>query len=122
MTSETVSTMELVKATVAEARELVQLELGIAREELKAEMQRVKRAAIIAGLATGSVFLAFASLLIALILVLGATLQAALLVALGFAVIGSALGACAYRFVPKTVLPRARHHLQNDFNELKEHI
>jgi uncharacterized membrane protein YqjE len=121
MAPETISTVDLVKATVAEARELVQLEVRIAREELKAELQRVKRAAIVAGLATTSAFLFFASLVVALILVLGATLEAALWVGLGFAVIAAALGAVAYATLPKSFLPHTRRHLMNDLNELKEH-
>lgn len=121
MTSETVPTVDLLKSVVAETRQLVQLELRIAREEVKEELQRVKKAAIVAGLATGSLFLALASLAVALIFALGATLEAALFVALGFAVVATALGAFAYAVIPKSLLPHTRQHLMNDVNELKEH-
>jgi uncharacterized membrane protein YqjE len=121
MASDTISTAALLKEAISEARELVQLEVRIAREEIKEDVQRVKRAAIVAALAAASVLFACAALTVALIFALGATLQVALLVALGFAVLGGVLGAVAYAAVPKSILPHTRQHLMNDVNELKEH-
>ncbi|HYJ09982.1 MAG TPA: phage holin family protein [Polyangiaceae bacterium] len=115
------STVELAKQALGDARELVQLEVRLARAELLEELAGVKRAAIAGLLGFACVLLAFSALVIALVLALGGTAGVALAVAAGFLVLGAGLGAFAYASAPHSILDRSRSHVKRDISELKEH-
>jgi uncharacterized membrane protein YqjE len=119
--SEPVPTGELMKRVVQEARELVKLEVELAKAELKEHVARTKRAAVAGGLAVLCLFLCTSALVVALVLALGGTVEVALLVALGLVLVGGILGWAAYALVPKSLLDRTRAHAKNDVNEFKEH-
>lgn len=116
------TTADLAKQALGDARELVQLEVRLARAELLEELAGVKRAAIAGLIGFTFVMLAFSALVIALVLALGGTAGAALAVAAGFLVIGAALGVYAYTAAPHSILDRTRSHVKNDISELKEHV
>jgi len=122
MLPETISTADLVKQTLAEAHELVRLEVRIAREELKEDLAEARRAAIAGLLAVVLGELALGALVVALILAVGGTPGAALVVAVGLAALTTASAALAYTMVPKLVLGKTRRHLEADAAELKEHL
>lgn len=113
---------ELLAQALSEARELVTLEVRLAKAELKEEIAGAKRAAL-AG-AVGGVFvtLALAALLVAVILALGGTAAIALIVAAVLAVLGAASIAIAYASAPKAVLEHTREQLKGDVEQLKEHV
>jgi uncharacterized membrane protein YqjE len=115
------TTVDLAKQALGDARELVQLEVRLARAELLEELASVKRAAVAGLLGFTFVLLAFSALVMALVLALGGTAGAALAVAAGFLVLGAGLGALAYAALPRSILDRSRRHLQRDISELKEH-
>jgi uncharacterized membrane protein YqjE len=115
------TTVDLAKQALGDARELVQLEVRLARAELLEELASVKRAAVAGLLGFAFVLLAFSALVMALVLALGGTAGAALAVAAGFLVLGAALGAFAYAALPRSILDRSRRHLKRDISELKEH-
>ncbi len=117
-----VPTSELLAQALAEARELAQLEIRIAKAELKEELGQAKRAAIAGSIGAAFALLTFAALLVAGILALGGTAVTALLVAAGLAVVAAAGIALAYASVPKKVLGRTREHLKDDAATLKEHL
>ena len=122
MPPESISTSELLKQTIEEARELVKLEVGIAREELKQDLREAKRAAIAGALALGMAVLVLDALVVAIILALGGTASAALAVAAALAALTALSVAFAYTAAPKSLLGKTRQHLKEDANEIKEHM
>lgn len=119
---EEASTADLVKEAMDEARELVRLEVALAKEEVKEELKQVQHAAISGGVALTAAILALTMLAVALVLALGGTALAAVLVAVGFLVIAGAAAFIGYGMLPKSPMNKTRHRLENDVNQLKEHI
>src|SRR5258708_3741144 len=89
---EEASTADLVREAMDEGKELVRLEVALAKEELKEELQQLERAAVGFGIALGATVIVVCMLSVALVLALGGTAVAALVLAAGFLVVG-ALGA-----------------------------
>lgn len=116
------STRALVVDALDEAKELVRLEVELAKTEAKQELEQVKRAAIGFGIAGGASVLVLCLLAMALVLALGATPLVALAVAGGFLLIGGGAAFIGYGLLPKEPFVKTRHRLQNDVNQLKEHI
>jgi len=119
---EEASTADLVKEAMNEAKELVQLEVALAKEEVKEELVQVKHAAIAGGIAAGAGLISLSLLAMALVLALGGTALVALAVAGVFLVIAAGAGYAGYAMLPKAALGKTRSRLQNDMNQLKEHI
>lgn len=113
---------ELLAQTLSEARELVRLEVRLARAELKEEVARAKRAAIVGAIGATFVVLALSSLVVAAVLALGGTAVTALVVAAVLAGLGVASIAIAYAAVPKAVLGQTREQIKSDVEQLKEHV
>ena len=119
---EAASTADLVREAMDGARELVRLEVALAKEEMKVEAKQVKRAAIGLGVALASLVLVLCLLSMALVLALGGTAIVAILIALVFLVIGGVGALVGYGMLPKSLLGRTRHRIEKDVNQLKEHI
>ena len=117
-----VPTADLIKQTLAEARDLVELEVRLAKEELKADVVEAKRAAIAGALGLGILLLLLGALVVAVILALGGTVGAALIVSAGLALLAATSVAVAYAIAPKSLLGKTRRHLKQDATELKEHV
>ncbi len=105
-----------------EAKELVRLEVELAKEEVKEELRQVKQASISFGISIGATLIFLCLLAVALVLALGATPLAALGVAGGFLLVAGVTGYAGYGMLPKAPLVKTRKRLQNDMNQLKEHI
>jgi putative superfamily III holin-X len=116
------STTELVREALEETKELVRLEIKLAREEVRDDVVQLKTAAILLGIASVLGILTLASLVVALVLGLGGGVLEALLVAAALALICGILVAVAYRSIPKVPLERTRSRLKTNVNQLKEHI
>gem|GEM_PF-1148202 len=121
-TLEEASTVDLVKEALDEAKELVRLEVELAKEEVREEVKQVRNASIAFAVAAAAGLLVLCLLGVALVLALGGTALAALGVAGGFLVLGAAAGWTAYGMLPKKPLEKTRNRLQADVNQLKEHI
>jgi uncharacterized membrane protein YqjE len=119
---EEASTADLVKEAMDEAKELVRLEVELAKEEVKEELRQIQRAGIGFAIALGSTLVALSLMAMALVLVLGGTPLVALGIAAGFLVISAIAGYAGYGMWPKVPLEKTRNRLQNDMNQLKEHI
>lgn len=119
---EEASTADLVREAMAEAKELVRLEVALAKEEVKEELAHVEHAAISLGIAAGASVIVLCLLAVALVFALGGTALAALGVAGAFLVIGAIAGYLGYGMLPKKPFEKTRHRLENDVNQLKEHI
>jgi hypothetical protein len=119
---EETSTADLVRGAMDEARELVRLEIDLAKEEMKVELKQLERAAIFMAVAAASSVIVLCLLSMALVLALGGTAVVALLVALAFLVVGVLAALGGYGLLPKAPLEKTRHRFETDVNQLKEHI
>ena len=119
---ESAPTTDVLKRALGEVRELVQLDLRIAKQELREELVQLKRAAIAAAAAFVLVLLALAGLVVTVILAAGASVGAALTTAAILLVLGGIVGGLAYSMAPKSPLGRTRRRLEDDLNQLKEHV
>lgn len=116
------STRELLEEAIGEAKELVKLEVQLAKTEAKQELAQVKRAAIGFGIALASTVLVLCLLAMALVLALGGTPLVALAVAGGFLAVSGAAAFIGYSMLPKEPFGKTRHRLETDVNQLKEHL
>ena len=119
---EEASTADLVKEAMDEAKELVRLEVALAKEEVKEELKEVEHAAISLGVAAGASLIVLSLLAVAIVLAVGGTALAALIVAGCFLVIAGVAAYLGYGLLPKKPMEKTRHRLENDVNQLKEHI
>ena len=116
------STVEVTKQVLADARELIALEVQLAREEVKEELRLAKQAAIAGAAAACVLLLSLCAAIVALILALGGEPAHALVVALTLLVVALAAGAYAYAAVPKQPMERTKNRLAEDAKRLKEHV
>jgi hypothetical protein len=119
---EQASTVDLVKEVFDEAKELVRLEVEIAKDEVKQEVAQAKKAAIGFGVAFVFTVVAVCLLAVALVLAAGATAVVALAVAGGFLVLGGIAGYLGFSMIPKKPLDKTVHRAMSNVNQLKEHI
>lgn len=119
---EEASTADLVREAMDEAKELVRLEVQLAKEEVKEEVAQAKHAAVGFGVALGAMVIVVCMLSVALVLAAGGTALAALALAGGFVVVAGIGAWIGYGMLPKSPLEKTRHRLENDVNQLKEHI
>ncbi|HVJ94484.1 MAG TPA: phage holin family protein [Labilithrix sp.] len=117
-----VSTADLFREALDEAKELVRLEVELAKSEVEKEIARAKKAAIAiaVGLAAGVIVLSL--LAVALVFALGGTALVALAVAGAFLFMGGAAAFAGYSLLPKQPLEETRHRLRSEAMELGEHI
>jgi len=119
---EEASTADLVREALDEAKELVRLEVQIAKDEVKSELEEVKKAAIGFGIAIGMGVLFLSSLVTLLVIALGGTVIAAASVSGVFLLVGAIAGYLGYAKLPKNPLVHTRRRVEADVKQLKEHI
>lgn len=119
---EEASTVELVREVMDEARELARIEIALAKEDVKDELRHAQRAVVALGIALAASVVVLSLLAVALVLAIGGTAVAALLVALGFLIVGAIAGGLGVGLLPKAPLAKTRERLENDVNQLKEHV
>jgi hypothetical protein len=119
---EQTSTAALLKEAFDGTKELVRIEIELARADVKDETRRSKRAAIAFAFALAATLVGICLLSVALVLALGAAAHVALLVAAGFFLAGLGAALAGYTLLPKAPLGRTRDRLQLDANQFKEHL
>ena len=113
---------ELMKEALDETRELVKLEVALAREEVRKETREAKAAGIGIGAAAALAISGFTMLLVSVALAFSATWLPALLVgAIVLAAAGIA-GLLGYGAVPRKPLDETRRRLTTDVNMVKERL
>jgi len=115
-------TGELIKRALDDARELVRIEVGLAKEEAREQLVSAKRA-LIAGavaLVAGLLFLATATM--ALVLALGGGALIALGISGIYLVVAAVTGTMAVRLVPRKPVEETRRRIEGEIKELKEHV
>ena len=111
---------DLVKAALNEARELVELEVALARTEVESELTGVRSAAIAFAVATLASSVALSMVLFAVAFATHAEVAVSVAAA---AVLGAIAGICAatgYRKMPTSILGRTRKRLGEGFRDLEE--
>lgn len=119
---EEASTADLVREALGEAKELVKLEVELAKAEVADEIAGAKKAGIAFGIAAAFGVVTLCMLAVALVLALGGTAIAALGVAAGFLVVTGLGAGIGWTMLPKKPLVQTRHRLENDLKQLKEHL
>ena len=115
-------TTDLVKEALEEAKQLVKIEVALAKEEVREEVGQAKGAAIMFGASTFLGILGVALLLVALALAIFPGPIPALVIGGAMLVIAGVLGFVAYQKVPKKPLDRTKRRLETDAKILKERI
>lgn len=120
--SEHASTADLVSAALFEAKELVRLEVAMAKVEAKREIKAGIAAASMFAVAAVFVLTMLSVLAVTLVLFLGGEPLHGLIVAGGCLAVGLVAGVVGYGKLPTHPMQRTRDHLQLDVNHLKEHL
>ena len=115
-------TTDLIREALGEVREVVRLEVALARNELTTELAEAKTAAIALGAGAAAALLALTMLLVAIALALpvpwiGAVATCAVLLALA-----AGLGAVGRKRLPKKPLERTKNRVETDIAEAKERL
>ena len=116
------TTVELVEAAFKETRELVRIEVALARLELEKQLKQAVRAAIAFAAALVLAIVTLALFAVAIVLALGGSAGNAIAVAVFVLSLAAIAGYVGYSLLPKNPLERTRHHLEDDFKQLKEHV
>lgn len=115
-------TSTLLRQTLDETKELVRLELALAREELQSDLRRLKVAALLGGVAIVLALLTLATLILALVLAVGGTALSAVAVSVVLAVICAVMALAAYKNIPRVPLERTRARLASEVRQFEEHV
>lgn len=115
------STPELVRQAVEEARELLQLEVRLAREEAREDFARYRRLGY--EIATALVVLnaGVSTLILAAVLAAGAAPTLALAIGAALLLVSASLAFHVYRALPGFPLQRTLSRWKTEVQELKEH-
>jgi uncharacterized membrane protein YqjE len=119
---EEASTADIVRRAIEETKELVSIEIEIAKNEAKLELERTKRASIGFAVALAAGVLVLCMLAVAIVIAAGDTVGAALVVAACLLVIGGIAALVGYAAAPKKPFERVRERLGRDVKQLKEHV
>ncbi|MBI2390554.1 MAG: phage holin family protein [Deltaproteobacteria bacterium] len=114
------STTDLVREALDEARQLVKLEVELAKQEVREELHEAKRAAVMFGIAAVAALLAAAMLFVALALAIFPGPVPALVIGAVLVAAAAVLGVVAWRTAPKKPLDRTRRRLETDKDVIKE--
>ena len=119
---EEASTVDLVREALDEAKELVRLEVELAKNEVSEEVAQAKTAGIAFGVGAAFGVLTLCLLAVALVLALGGTALVALACAAGAAVITGIGVFLGLSKLPKKPLAETRRRVEGDIKSLKEHL
>ncbi len=115
-------TAELIREALDETRELVRLEVALAREEITAELRQAKAGGVAAGAAIATGLAGFTMFMVTIALAFSMKWFAALIIG---GILVCMAGACAYgawKLLPTRPMGDTRERLQSDLRQLKERI
>jgi uncharacterized membrane protein YqjE len=115
------STSELIRQTLEETKELARLEIKLAREEVRDDLLQLQRFAILAGVTCVLAVVTLTVLVVAVIFALGGTALGAFAVSGVLIVLCGVAALVAYRHLPKVPLQRTQARLKADIQQFKEH-
>ncbi len=112
--------LDLLREAFDETRQLVALEVALAREELRAELTGAKRGGTALGLAAGLALGAATMLLVSIAAMFSKMWIAALVMSVTLVVSSAALALLGWGRVPKNPLVETRKRLEADLTQFKE--
>jgi hypothetical protein len=115
------STADLVREAADEAKELVRIEVALAKDEARKEVKEIEGAAAAFAVAAAALIVCLALLAVAIVLAVGATVPAALIVAACFFVLAGIGAGVGYALIPKKPLEHTRERVGADVHQLEEH-
>jgi hypothetical protein len=115
-------TRQLVHEAIDQARELVRLEVALARSEIESELSRAKAGAIALSGAAAAAVASLTLFLVAAALAFAHKSWAALSMAAGLLLVVVALGIAGYKLLPKPPIAETTKRIASDLNRLKERI
>jgi hypothetical protein len=116
------STTDLLRQTLEETKQLARLEVRLAQSELREDVRSLKWAGLLFAIAAALFVVALAMFDLAVVIALGGTASAALIVAGIVLVEVAVLAIAGYRLLPKVPLERTRARFAEDVRTLKEHM
>jgi fatty acid desaturase len=117
-----VSSAELVKEALSEARHLIRLEVALAKEEVRRELSATKKAAITLGIGALAIVLALAVLLVALALAIFPGPVPALVIGLVLLIGGAFAVFTGIRLIPKKPLGETIRRIETDIETVKGRV
>jgi Putative Actinobacterial Holin-X, holin superfamily III len=115
-----IPTTELAREALADARELIRIEVALAKEELTHDLRALKVGVILGAGAVVSCLLGLSMLLMAVALTLG--VPGALACGAGLILVAVGLGAAAFAYLPKAPLKRTRARVPAETTQIREHL
>jgi hypothetical protein len=115
-------TGELIREALDETRELVRLEVALAREEMRSELAQAKVSAVALAGAAAATLISLTLFLVSVALSFPTMWLAALLIAAVLFCLAAGLWFAGWRALPKEPLADARHRIKTDLKQLKERI
>ncbi len=114
------STVQLIRDALDEGRELVRLEIALAREEVTTELRQARASAIVCGGAAVAAVASITMFMAAIALAFSVPWFAALVIGATLLCIAGALGFAAYKALPTKPMAQTKARIEADFARLKE--
>ncbi len=114
------STADLVKQAVEEGRELLKLEVALAKREVESELTRLRSVAIAWAVAAWGLSVGSAMALYAVAVASGAEIAVAVAAAIALFAVAVVGGLMGYRTMPAKLLDRTRDRLGADLRDLRD--
>jgi len=116
------STSDLVREALGEARELVRIEVALAKAEVKHEIRDAEGAAIGFGVAGLLGLVALTLFAVAIVLAFGGTAVAALVVGACFVLAAGIASLVGFALVPEKPLAHTLEEARRDVEEVERHV
>jgi hypothetical protein len=114
------ATTTLMREAIDETRQLVRIEVALAKDEARREIRDLKSAAVAFGVAITATMLGLAAIVSTVVVALG--VLAGVIIAVVALVLAAILGVTGYRRLPTNPLVATRKRLEDDIQGLKEHV
>ncbi len=115
-------TADLIREALDETRDLVRLEVALAREELKAELTQAKTGGFALGSAAAAGIAAFTMFMVTIALAFAIKWLAALIIGGVLLAMAGALALGGWKLMPKEPLGETRERIGSDLKQLKERV
>jgi hypothetical protein len=115
-------TTKLLREALDETRELVRLEIALAREETKGELRQAKAGAMALGSAAAAAVASFTMFMVAIALAFSVAWLTSLIIGVILLASAGGLAFAGYKALPTKPLAETKERLESDLKQLKERI
>jgi peptidoglycan/LPS O-acetylase OafA/YrhL len=113
---------QLVREALDQSRELVRLEVLLARNEIESELSRAKASAIALSSAGVAAIASFTVFMVAIALAFSLKWLGAVIIAAALLLVAGALGLTGRKLLPRKPLPETTKRIGAELNQLKERV